>query len=96
MALLVYSVTLEISGAPVVVVFDVLFCIALSVILINCRISSPPLPFPKFLIALAQSAVVDITLSSCVTLGWVSYFWLKVMVSVKCSLLVNFMWHICV
>ena len=51
--LLVYSGTLRISGAPVVVVgavaLDVLCCNARSFIWISCRISSPPLLLPKFL-----------------------------------------------
>ena len=55
-SLLVYYGTLELSGAPVVVVFtvalDVLFCIALSVILISCRVYLPPFLLPKFCIAL--------------------------------------------
>ena len=96
MSLLVYSGILELAGASVVVVFYVLFCIALSVILINWRISLPPFPSPKFLIALVQSAISAITLSSCMMVGRVSFLWLKCMVSVKCSLLVDFMWHLCV
>ena len=96
MSLLVYIGTLELAGAPVVVVLDVLFCIALSVVLINCRISLPPVPLPKFLIAMAQSVIAAINLSACVMVGWVRFLWLKCMVSVKRSLLVDFMWHICV
>ena len=67
--LLVYSGTLKITGAPVVVIvvvvvdvsLDVLLCIARSVIIISCCISSPPLQLLKFFIALAQSAIAAIT-----------------------------------
>ena len=62
----------------------------------SCQISLPPLPFPKFLIALVQSAIADITLSACVMVGQVSFLWLKWIVSVNHLLLVDFMWHICV
>ena len=99
-SLLVYSRTLELSGAPVVVVFDfslyVLFCTARSVILISCCISLPMLLLPKLFIALAQSTIVAINLSACGMVGRVSFLWLKCMVSVKCFLLVDFMWHLCV
>ena len=94
--LLVYSGTLKLAGAPVVVIFEFLSCNALSVILINYRIYSPPLPLPKFLIALVQSAIAAITLATCVMVGRVRFLWLKCMVSVKRSLLVHFMRHLCV
>ena len=61
-----------------------------------CRIYFPPLPIPRFFIALAQSSIADITLSACVMVGRVRFLWLKWMVYVKRSLLVDFMWHICV
>ena len=97
--LLVYSSTFDIAGAAVVVVGDVVldvFCFnARSVIWISCRISSPPFLFLKFFIALAQSDIAAITLSACLVVGRVISLWLKCMVSVKCSLLVDFMWHIC-
>ena len=100
MSFLVYSGILELSGAPVAVVFavalDVLFFIALSVILIRCHISLPLFLLPKFLIALAQSAIAAINFSACVMVGWVSFLWLKWMASVKRYLLVNFKWHLCV
>ena len=98
--LLVYIGTLKLTGAAVVYVgafeLAVLCCNARSVIWISCHISSPPLLLPKFFIALAQSAISAITLSECAMLVQVSFLWLKCMVSVKRSLLVDFMWHICV
>ena len=52
--LLVYSGTLELAGAPVVVVgaveLDVLICNTHSVIWISCHIYLPPLLLPKFLL----------------------------------------------
>ena len=99
-SLLVYSGTLESNGTPVVIGVDValyvLLCIACSVILSSCRISSPPLPLPKFFIALAQSDIVAITLSAFVMVGRVSFLRLKWMVSVKRLMLVDFMWYLCV
>ena len=47
-------------------------------------------------IALEQSTISAITLSACVMVGWVRFLWLKCIVSVKRSLLVDFMWNLCV
>ena len=98
--LLVYSGTLDHSGAHTVVVgvvaIDVLFCKARSVIWISWRIYPDPLLLPKSFIALAQSTIAAITMSECVMVGWVRFLWLKCIVSVKRSLLVDFMWYRCV
>ena len=76
--LLMYSSTLKLAGAPVVVVgvvtIDVLCCNARSVIWISCRIYLAPFLLPKFLIALAQSAISCINLWPCVMVGWVRFF----------------------
>ena len=98
--LLVYSVTLKLAGAYVVVVgvvaIDIFCCNARSIIWISCCISLALLLFTKFFIDLAQSAIAAITLSACVMVGQVRLFWLKCIVSVKRLFLVDFMWHLCV
>ena len=48
------------------------------------------------LIALAQSDISAITLSACVMVGRVRFLWIKCIVYVKRSLLVDFMLHLCV
>jgi hypothetical protein len=48
------------------------------------------------LIAFAQSAIVFMTLSAWVMVGGVMFLWLKLIVSETRSLLVAFMWHLCV
>ena len=86
-SLLVYSGTLEIDGTPVFIgvdaVLDILLCIARSIIWSNFRIPFSPFPLPKFFIALAKSSIAAINFSACVMVGWVSFLWLKWMVSVK-------------
>ena len=98
--LLVYRGTLDLAGAHIVgVVFvatDFVCCNARSVIWISWIISSDPLILTKFLIALVQSAISAIALSACVMVGRVRFLWLKCIVSMKRSLLVDFMWHLCV
>ena len=98
--LMVYSGTLELAGASVVVVGYVSLALlcrnACYVNWISCRISSPPLLLSKFFISLAQSSVAAITLSECVMVGRVIFLWLKWMVYVKSLLLVDFMRHRCV
>jgi hypothetical protein len=47
------------------------------------------------LIAFAQSAIVCITLSAWVMVGLVMFLWLKLIVSETRSLLVDFIWHLC-
>ena len=94
------SGTLELSGAYDVVVgvtaiYD-LWWISFSVIRKSCFISSDPLPLPKFLMALAQSDIAAITLSLCVMVVRVSLLWLNCTVSVNRSLVVVFIWPLCV
>ena len=62
----------------------------------NCCISSDPSFLPMFLIDLVQSAMEAIILSAWVMVGFVIFWWLNWAVSVKLSLLVVLMWHICV
>ena len=80
MLLLVYSGTLELADAPVVVLgvvaVDVFCCNARSVILIICCISSAPLLLTKFFIDLEKSFISAITLSECVMVGRVISLWL--------------------
>ena len=98
--LLLFSGTLKLSGLLYVVVgfaaIDSLWWISFSVIRTSCFIFSDPLPLPKFLMALAQSDIPAITLSACVMVGRISFLWLKCTLSMNHSLLVVFMWHLCV
>ena len=98
--LLVYSGTLDLDGLLVfvegVVAIGVFCCTTRSVVLIIWLISLYRLTWPKYFIALAQFAISAITLSTCVMEGLVSFLWLKWIVSVKRSLFVDFMWHLCV
>ncbi len=48
------------------------------------------------LIAFVQSAIAFMTLSAWVMVVLVMFLWLKLIVSETCSLLVAFMWHLCV
>ena len=48
------------------------------------------------LMALVQSVMVCITLSACVMVGRMMFLHLKLIVSETHSLLVDFMWHLCV
>ena len=97
---MLFSGTLKIAGSDAVVLvvsaIDGLWWIDLSVIRKSCFILLETLPLPKFLMALAQSAIAAITLSACVMVGRVIFLWLKCTVSVNRSLLVVFMWHRCV
>ena len=98
--LLAYIVTLELAGSHVVVVgvveIGMLCCIACSIIWIIWLIYSDPLLLPNSFIDLAHSDIAAIAFSACVMVGWVRFFLLKCIVSVKLSLLVDFMWHLCV
>ena len=98
--LLVYSGTLKLAGAPVVVLsvvaIDVFSFNARSFIWISWRISLDLLLLPKFVIALEQSTIAAINLSACIMVVQVIFLWLKCIVSVKISFWVDFMWHICV
>ena len=98
--LLVYSGTLDLDGSLVVfegvVAIGVLCCTSRYVILIIWIISLDTLTWPKYFIALAQSAISAITFSACVMEGIVGFLWLKCIVLVKRSLFVDFMWHLCV
>ena len=88
--LLVYSGTLELAGASVVVVgadaLSVLCCNARSVNWISCRISSPPLLFPKFFIALAQCLLLRPSL-------WKHVWWLVGWAF--CDWNVWYLWNVC-
>ena len=99
MLLLVYSGTLELAGAPVVIVGVVaiyVLCFNALCYLIQLLHFFGSVSIDKFLIALAQSGIAAITLSECVMVSRVIFLWLKYIVSVKRSLLVDFMWHLCV
>ena len=70
-----------------------LFFIVFSVSFINCFNSSTPSLLPIILIALLQSAMVDVILSVWVIAGFVILLWLNWVVSVNLSLFVVLMWH---
>ena len=98
--LLEYRGTLELVGSHVFVVgvssIDALCCIGRPVIWISWLIYSYPFPLPNSCIALAQSVIAAITFSSCVMVVRMRFLWLKCIFSVKRSMLVDFMWHLCV
>ena len=73
-----------------------LFFTASSVSFSNYCSSSAPSLLTMFLISFLQSAMVDITLSAWVMVGFVIFWWLNWAVLVNFSLLVVLTWHKCV